>query len=452
VSAEIWYLTASVSATACALLATVVVVAGWRRRLAEVAVLGAALFVVSVLPLVSGLGGTDLFGGAPASGWAASLALPGAVIAALPLLGASRLIRRWRIWVPSAMGSATLVAAALASDTDTPPSVIATPLLIVSGIGTMLLMRRQWALFRISGLRSPFVACIAIGFIALATIAGSRSSPGSFVSWLGVITENIGVLVAGLAVLVGYRLDRSVADVLAPIASLEPLTALEIGLSPEIHAFVAALDRKDSITRDHVVRTSALALRVALRAGFDHSGARAVAIGALLHDVGKLVVPSEILKKPAALTDEEFLTIKSHPEAGERLLQSAPSLRSATRFVRGHHERFDGRGYPDGLSGDEIGIDLGIVSAVDAWDAMTNVRQYRDGMPTREATRILREGAGSQWHPEAVRLVLDEVRQNPAVDLTPMSAIGRRAAEGQICDCLADVIGSDATVLKQRRT
>jgi HD-GYP domain-containing protein (c-di-GMP phosphodiesterase class II) len=279
------------------------------------------------------------------------------------------------------------------------------------------------------------------------------TTAGSAGSWVVLTAENLGVLATVVAVLLGYRVRRDVADVLAPIVAFEPLSALEVGLSPSVHAFVAALDRKDRITRDHVVRTSALALRVAVRAGMPPGEVRTVALGALLHDLGKLVVPSEILGKPGALTDDEFRQIRTHPEAGERILATAPGLADAAPYVRWHHERFDGGGYPDRLAGDAIPVGVAIVSVTDAWDAMTNTRQYRTGMDVTAAELLLRTGAGSQWHPRAVELVLAEVAAAGTARLDELDGVGRRdrvgahSASAAPCGCLDEIFDDDARSL-----
>jgi HD-GYP domain-containing protein (c-di-GMP phosphodiesterase class II) len=235
------------------------------------------------------------------------------------------------------------------------------------------------------------------------------------VSWVVVVLDNLGLLVASAALVHGYRTGRDVAEVLAPLVDHDPLSALDVGLAPEVNAFVAALDHKDPITRDHVVRTAELALLASLEAGLSGRAARDVALGAMLHDIGKLVMPSEIIGKPSALTDAEYAVIRTHPEQGERLLAAAPSLASAARYVRWHHERHDGGGYPDGLGHPDLPFEVALVSAADAWDAMTNTRQYRAGMDPARAAEVLREGAGRQWHPEAVEYVLRAAaRQEPA--------------------------------------
>lgn len=210
---------------------------------------------------------------------------------------------------------------------------------------------------------------------------------------------------------------------MAPVVNHDPLVALELGLSPEVHAFVAALGRKDAITRDHVVRVGELAMRVGMRAGLTPSRLHVVGIAALLHDIGKLVIPSAIIDKPGRLTDAEFAVIKTHSEQGAALLEPSLLLRPAAPLVRAHHERPDGTGYPDGLRDEGLSLEMGIVSVCDAWDAMTNDRQYRDGMTSHEARQVLVSGAGAQWRVDVVALLLDEVTA-PALGGT-FDAVGR---------------------------
>ncbi len=169
---------------------------------------------------------------------------------------------------------------------------------------------------------------------------------------------------------------------MAPVINRDPLVALELGLSPEVHAFVASLQAKDAITRDHVVRVGELATRVAVRAGLPPGRVRAVGLAALVHDIGKLVIPSDILGRTSGLTDDEFALMKTQAEQGAALLAASPVLAPAAPLVRGHHERPDGTGYPDGLRGEQISIGVGIVSVCDAWDAMTNDRQHRNASAT----------------------------------------------------------------------
>jgi|GEM_PF-5080199 len=132
------------------------------------------------------------------------------------------------------------------------------------------------------------------------------------------------------------------------------------------------------------------------------------------HDIGKLEIPKEILNKTTALTKEEYGIIKQHPIIGEEILRPIPSLRPILPTVRGHHERWDGEGYPDGLKGEEIPLAARIISITDTWDAMISDRSYRKGIPLHMAARELRKGAGSQFDPELVDSFLALVEKQVA--------------------------------------
>lgn len=217
---------------------------------------------------------------------------------------------------------------------------------------------------------------------------------------------------------------------LHPVLTREPLAALELGLTPVVHDFIAALERKDAVTRGHVVRVSELAMRAGQQAGLDAVALRAVGLGGLLHDVGKLLTPDPILTKPGALTEQERIVIERHPADGAAMLAPYPHLAEVAAVVRSHHERPDGQGYPDRLAGAQITLSASIVSVVDAWDAMTSDRPYRTGMPLERAQQILHDGAGAQWAAAAVDAVLSEVRTGGPVVLPRLRAVGRTAAPG----------------------
>ena len=201
--------------------------------------------------------------------------------------------------------------------------------------------------------------------------------------------------------------------------------ALELGLTPVVHRFIAALERKDMVTRDHVVRVGELAMRVGVRADLAPERIHALGLGALLHDVGKLDAPPDILQKAGPLTDEEFDLMKHHTVRGAEMMSSSPLLAGAAPFVRWHHERGDGDGYPDGIDDEEIPLEVAIISVCDAWDAMTFTRPYRPGMDHGRALGILLEGAGSQWSPAAVGLLARELEENGPIETPLYDGIGR---------------------------
>jgi putative nucleotidyltransferase with HDIG domain len=173
------------------------------------------------------------------------------------------------------------------------------------------------------------------------------------------------------------------------------------------------LEADDEYTGNHSWGVVSLALRVADAIGLDPRQRRNVEFGALLHDIGKIAVPKEIINKPGQLTDEEWLVIKTHTVEGERMLRRVGGvLGEVGQIVRSSHERWDGSGYPDGLSGDEIPIESCIVSCCDAFDAMTTDRSYRAAMPLERALAELEGGSGTQFHPGVVAVVVGLVQDS----------------------------------------
>jgi putative nucleotidyltransferase with HDIG domain len=169
-----------------------------------------------------------------------------------------------------------------------------------------------------------------------------------------------------------------------------------------IRALATALDARDPYTAGHSERVSALSVAVARALQVPGDDVEVIRLGALLHDIGKIGVPDEVLLKPSALTDAEFDIIKQHPVLGARILRSVPFLTRHLVVVELHHERPDGRGYPHGLRGDDIPVAARIVHAADAYDAMTSARAYRRAMPPADALRELWRCAGTEFHADVV--------------------------------------------------
>lgn len=188
-------------------------------------------------------------------------------------------------------------------------------------------------------------------------------------------------------------LDRDPAE----LASM-----LEHANMATVEALAAAVDAKDPYTRGHSQRVSAYAMTLASAMMLSTADIARVRLAGLLHDVGKIGVPDAILTKPGKLSQEEFAVIRQHPEIGERMLAAVPFLREILPAVRHHHERWDGGGYPDGLSGTDIHPDAAILAVVDALDAMTSSRTYRPALPFSEAVRRIREGRETQFDPRVV--------------------------------------------------
>lgn len=166
-----------------------------------------------------------------------------------------------------------------------------------------------------------------------------------------------------------------------------------------IEALSAAIDAKDTYTCGHSRRVAFLASQVAAAAGCSQEQIECVRICGLVHDIGKIGIPEAVLCKPGRLTDEEFRIIKQHPEIGHRILKDLPQLRDVLPGVLYHHERFDGKGYPHGLAGENIPLIARILCVADTFDAMSSTRAYRAAMPHEKAQAEIVRCAGTQFDP-----------------------------------------------------
>ncbi|ADH97767.1 HD-GYP domain-containing protein [Salisediminibacterium selenitireducens] len=174
--------------------------------------------------------------------------------------------------------------------------------------------------------------------------------------------------------------------------------------------FAATLDARDSYTAGHTTRVADYSTQIARRSGLSGDELDLLRKSALLHDIGKIGIPDSVLLKDGKLTDEEFDKIKEHPVIGGDILEKVnlpEHLRPLLDGVRHHHERFDGKGYPDGLSGDRIPLYGRIIAVADAFDAMTSNRPYRKAMSYEQARNILQNGRGSQWDPAFIDHFMD---------------------------------------------
>ena len=193
------------------------------------------------------------------------------------------------------------------------------------------------------------------------------------------------------------------------------------------NGLVEALTERDRYTGAHSESVVQLAVCVGRGLALSDEEIEQVRMGALLHDIGKVGIPDDILHKAGGLDEDEWRVMRQHPEIGERILRAIPGYGGVARVVRHEHERFDGSGYPDGLVGDQIPIGARIILACDAYHAMTSDRPYRAAMPHGEALRELTEGAGTQFDPEVTEVLIGTLygsRQMGAVATAPVSAAG----------------------------
>jgi putative two-component system response regulator len=169
-------------------------------------------------------------------------------------------------------------------------------------------------------------------------------------------------------------------------------------------ALTAAIEARDLETGAHCTQLGSMGERVARLMGLSEQERTTIRIGGYLHDVGKIAIADRILLKPGPLTDDEYREMQRHSEIGGSIVQTHESMDGIARIVRHHHERFDGRGYPDRLVGEAIPLGARIITIADAFSAMTNDRVYRKAIPVEQAWEEVRRNSGSQFDPAIVEL------------------------------------------------
>ena len=220
----------------------------------------------------------------------------------------------------------------------------------------------------------------------------------------GAFGEADAVLAEAIAASLGSALHRA-----------RLIEELESAFSTTLAVLTSTVEAKDDYTANHGEDVAEMAERVALRMGLDASDARDVRLAAMLHDVGKVAVPSEILLKPGPLTDEEWVVMRGHAAAGGDLVARIDAFAHLAPAVRASHERFDGAGYPDGLAGEAIPLAARIIAACDTYDAIITDRPYRPARTPAEAVAELLAVSGAQLDPAAVTGLIEEIGQPSAL-------------------------------------
>ena len=187
------------------------------------------------------------------------------------------------------------------------------------------------------------------------------------------------------------------------LGAAELVSAEEAFLGSNVRALMSHLAGKDAYTELHTRRVALRAVQLGEQLGLSAGRLRSLAIGGLLHDMGKLSVPDEILQKPGALTDDEYAVIRCHPEWGRSLVRELGGFPAEVeRLVMDHHERLDGKGYPRGLSENSLDLETRIMSVCDVYDALMSKRVYRDAWTQQAALQMLREQSGTAFDPRCV--------------------------------------------------
>ena len=277
--------------------------------------------------------------------------------------------------------------------------------------------------------------------VALAHREPLRSAVGSLGPTTLLEIPYVGIAVLGVVVLEfasPWALVLMAVPVLVARYALLAFQRLDEAYDRLVRGFVKAIEVKDLYTRGHSERVSELSVEVAEELGIPYDERRLTRYAALLHDVGKIGVPLCVINKPGPLDDDEFDHIKQHPTIGAEILRDIDFLAPAIDIVRYHHERLDGNGYPHGVGEDELSLIVRIVTAVDAFDAMTSTRSYRRAFSVREAIEELRRCAGRQFDPvvvEALATTVDRLGWVPTEDFASAHELhGEAIPDGSLAE------------------
>ena len=189
-------------------------------------------------------------------------------------------------------------------------------------------------------------------------------------------------------------------------------------LSVEVmEALANTIDAKDKYTNGHSIRVAKYSRMISAKMGLDEETCENIYYMGLLHDIGKIGVPNEIINKPSRLNDEEYEIIKTHPVIGYEILSKIKSKPELLKGARWHHERFDGKGYPDGLSGEDIPLEARIIAVADAYDAMTSNRSYRKYLPQDVVREEIKKNLGTQFDSEIAKYMLELIDEDTEYNL-----------------------------------
>ena len=173
-----------------------------------------------------------------------------------------------------------------------------------------------------------------------------------------------------------------------------------------VSALVSAIEVKDKYTEGHARRVREYSCEIAIELGLSKEQVKDIGTAALLHDIGKIGISTEILNKPSKLTDDEYDIIKLHPMYTKTILEKISDFASIANIAYSHHENYDGSGYPQGLKGDEIPFESQIIQVADAYDAMTSERAYRKALSKSDALEIIRANMGKQFNVEISKVAI----------------------------------------------
>jgi putative nucleotidyltransferase with HDIG domain len=229
------------------------------------------------------------------------------------------------------------------------------------------------------------------------------------------------VMIAGLVL--QYASKKSISGAMKALFTKDPIERITNSISPSVKALILATETKDPYTAGHNFRVTMYALRLAEEMQASPEQLRALAQGAIVHDVGKINVPDSILNKPGRLTDEERGIIEQHPVKGYELCRNLGFMKEELQIIRSHHERWDGSGYPDKLHGEQIPLLARIIAVADVYDALSSNRSYRQARSHSETIAFLHDHKGTHFDPDCVEAWIRLCERDPQVYQYPARMI-----------------------------
>jgi putative nucleotidyltransferase with HDIG domain len=352
------------------------------------------------------------------------LALQGSTALAVLLLGAIGLLFPSSVPAVPAPGSAPAYALLAAGD-------LCLAVLLVRAVRTYLLTHRV----------ADALVAVGCAWLGWAQWGQLVVGPMTTAFYVAHVLEIAAVGLVGIPAALDLRRHRSSRPLSGDLTATELVAAEEAYLGPRVRALLVRLAERDESTAEHTRRVALLAAAVAEELKLPAVARRDLAMGGLLHDIGKLSVPLSILRKPGTLDEAEYAEIKRHPGAGRALLEELGGFpEPVRRLVSDHHERLDGKGYPRGLAANDIDLQTRVLTACDVYDALVSDRVYRSAWPAERALALLRAESGTAFDPQvvaALERVLGAVDPAPgwvarlaeaAAPLRPPSAPARRPA------------------------
>lgn len=405
-TAQVHFYSVGFSALVAAAAALGLTLMGARRGDTRTVLVGTAFAVMASLLALHGFSTPGVwFGNNGVISITGGATLPvGAVLLALSVLPLPRVLRSVRpllrlqaalLAVVVALGASALVWPNLLPAVPGPSSTPAMVLLAVGLAAYGLLVWRAFRTFLLTRRALDMVVVIGLVWLATALVPALTMDFSQLGWWIGHEVELDGILIVGIAVAVDLARAAQSRPLAGDLSGADLVASEDIFLGSHVRALTVRLADKDEYTERHTRRVALRAVQVGEALGLSASRLRTLAIGALVHDIGKLSVPDAILKKPGPLDDEEYAIIKEHPERGYRLLNELGGFSDAVRhLVRDHHERLDGGGYPRGLSERQIDLDTRVLTVCDVYDALISKRVYRGAWAHEEAMELLHRETG----------------------------------------------------------